>query len=251
MCIICSRVHDLQPCFDFYHAISMFICKVETGTAGTTCTCCGVDGCSPTWVSLRRHQCPSQWAKAGGRWAGESMALIDFHGAWEKWFSSWNIFCPWSFCWNMNAVVFFEWGIYFGETLYYNHARLHRILQKSILQLNWKKKSHRIFGFWGEVFFVWKLRSVRMFFQLLLLSIDFHLSQGRVRQQLARGNKRQNKEKLFQLLFIMQNLSKNQFLGVRKNPPHAGIVKPQYSMYVAFTCFWYHCMWQYHWATNT
>ena len=124
----------------------------------------------PPGVSLRRHQCPSQWAKAGGRWAGESMALIDFHGAWEKWFSSWNIFCPWSFCWNMNAVVFFEWGIYFGETLYYNHARLHRILQKSILQLNWKKKSHRIFGFWGEVFFVWKLRSVRMFFQLLAIN---------------------------------------------------------------------------------
>ena len=36
----------------------------------------------------------------------------------------------------------------------------------------------------------------------------------------------------------MQNLSKNQFLGVHKGvPPHAGNAKPQYSMYVAFTCF--------------
>ena len=61
------------------------------------------------------------------------------------------------------------------------------------------------------------------------------LSKGSVRQQLARGNKRQNKEELFQLLFIMQNLSKNQFLGVRKGPPHAGIAKLQYSMHVAFT----------------
>ena len=34
-------------------------------------------------------------------------------------------------------------------------------------------------------------------------STFFHLFQGRVRQQLARGNKRQNKEELFQLLFIM------------------------------------------------
>ena len=83
-----------------------------------------------------------------------------------------------------------------------------------------EKKTLRIFGFWGEVFFVWKLRSVRIFFQLLAINrLFFHLSQGRVWQQLARGNKRQNKEKLFQLLFIMQNLSKNQFLGVRKGPP--------------------------------
>ena len=36
----------------------------------------------------------------------------------------------------------------------------------------------------------------------------------------------------------MQNLSKNEFLGVHKGvPPHAGNAKPQYSMYVAFTCF--------------
>ena len=34
-------------------------------------------------------------------------------------------------------------------------------------------------------------------------STFFHLFQGRVRQLLARGNKRQNKEELFQLLFIM------------------------------------------------
>ena len=34
-------------------------------------------------------------------------------------------------------------------------------------------------------------------------STFFHLSQERVRQQLARGNKRQNKEELLQLLFIM------------------------------------------------
>ena len=34
-------------------------------------------------------------------------------------------------------------------------------------------------------------------------STFFHLSQERVRQQLARGNKRQNKEELFQLLFIL------------------------------------------------
>ena len=36
----------------------------------------------------------------------------------------------------------------------------------------------------------------------------------------------------------MQNLSKNQFLGVHKGvPPHAGNAKPQYSIDVAFTCF--------------
>ena len=45
----------------------------------------------------------------------------------------------------------------------YNQVGLHRILQSSIWQLTWKK-SHRIFGLWGEVLFVWNLRSVRMFF---------------------------------------------------------------------------------------
>ena len=45
------------------------------------------------------------------------------------------------------------------------------------------------------------------------------------------GNSRQeeikakNKEELFQLLFISKNLSKNQFFGGHKGPPHAGNAK--------------------------
>ncbi len=41
------------------------------------------------------------------------------------------------------------------------------------------------------------------------------------------------------------------FYYVLLGPPQASNAKPQYSMYVAFTCVWYPCIWQYHGGTNT
>ena len=135
----------------------------------------------------------------------------------------------------------------------YNHARLHRILQNSILQLNWTKKSHRIFGFWGKVFLFGNF-GLSACFSNFLLSIDFSFicpreGSGNSWQEEIKDKTKKNCSSDFLLYKTFQKIDFWGFVWVPS--PHAGIVKPQYSMYVAFTCFWYHCMWQYHWATNT
>ena len=134
----------------------------------------------------------------------------------------------------------------------YNHVRLHRILQNSIWQLNWKKNHIEYLGFEGRFFHLEHSLCPHVLSNFLL-SIDcFFICPREGSGNSWQEEMKDKTKKHFSSYFLScKTFQKINFLGFTRVPPHAGNAKTQYSMYVAFTCVWNHCIWQYHWATNT